>query len=168
MKPENPYICPLFISSTARDDYIPFHHVGICLQTGPTRLFPPLSEVSWDEKHQMAPFIRVLTVYPCGLPLHWCGEDERGGRRLLSSWLDRIRPSVWSGCGSLAFILDGCMLCFCRGRRQGQSQPQTEEDDEMTHVEGSWAAVSGWIRVPRELNETQDQDPGNKHKTIQH
>lgn len=169
MKPENPYFCPLFISATARDDYIPFHHVGICLHTGPTRLFAPLSAVSWDEKHQMAPFIHInsLPLWPPSV-LVLSGSKRRRGRRPLSNRLDRMRCPVWSGCGSLAFVLDGCLLSFCWGRMQGRSQPQTEEDDEVTHVEGGRAAVSGGIRVPRELDQTQDQHPGNKDETIQH
>lgn len=77
------------------------------------------------------------------------GEAQRGGGR----WRQLIESL---GCGSLALVLGGRPRFCCRRRR---SQPQTEEDDEVTDVEGSRAAVRWGVSVPRQLDQTQDQNP---------
>lgn len=38
----------------------------------------------------------------------------------------------------------------------------------MTDVEGGRAAVSGWVGVPRKLDQTQDQDPEQKPEARTH
>lgn len=62
------------------------------------------------------------------------GGSESGGR-----WRQLIESLASSGCGSLMLVLGG-RLSFCCWQRR--SQPQTEQDDEVTDVEGSRAAVS--------------------------
>lgn len=59
---------------------------------------------------------------------------QSGGR-----WRQLIESLASSGCGSLTLVLGG-RLSFCCWQRR--SQPQTEQDDEVTDVEGSRAAVS--------------------------
>lgn len=114
----------------------------------------------------MAPCIK--TVRPSDLPLHRCCVDQRG-REGWDSWLDEQRCLVRSGCGSLAFVFGGrIVLGFRWGWWQGRSQPQTEEDDEVTDVEGGRAAVSGRVGVPRKLDQTQDQDPEQKPEARTH
>lgn len=114
----------------------------------------------------MAPCIK--TVCPSDLPQHRCCEDQRG-REGWDSWWDELRCLVWSGCGSLAFLFGGrIVLGFRWSWGQGRSQPQTEEDDEVTDVERGRAALSGRVGVPRKLDQTQDQDPEQKPEARKH
>lgn len=76
------------------------------------------------------------------------GGSEGGGR-----WRQLIERL---GNGSLALVLGGRPRLCCRQRR---SQPQTEEDDQVTDVEGSRAAARWGVSVPWQLDQAQDQNP---------
>lgn len=146
---------------------MPYHHV---LQVSVYRLHPRVTFLhfkQWAKIKELfdVSWIKQSTPRPPSALVLW-GCKRRGGWRLFGSWLGQIWHPVWSGCGSVAFVLDRHMfLCFWWGWRHGWSQPQTEEDDEVADVEGSWTAVSRGVSVPWKLDQTQDQDPGHNDKT---
>lgn len=159
-------IISLLTSSTASDSFKPLHHVGTCLHPH-VSFCHSKSAQRW--KAENSSFNPIESVYRSDLPLQRCCDDQReeddGGRSAPDQ--TECNLSVLSGCVSLTFVLNSCVfVCYWWGGGQRWGQPQTKEDDEVTDMEGSWAAVSGRICVPWKLNQTQDQDSVHqKNKT---
>lgn len=65
-------------------------------------------------------------------------------RRMAEVTQHPIKRPVPSGSVTLVLLVSRVFFLF----RQGWSQPQTEEDDEVTDVEGCRAAVGRGIGVP--------------------